>query len=62
MYGDDGRIYQIKIYKKMLTPNYGYVGVAGKFTCSDTVFASLVIFYNYVDNRTTISFINSLMT
>ena len=46
----------------MLTPNHGCVGVAGKFTCSDTVFASLVIFYIYDDNRTNISFINSLMT
>ena len=31
------RIYQIKIYKKMLTPNYGCVGATDKFTCSDTV-------------------------
>ena len=62
IYGDKGRKYQIKIYKKMLTPNHGCVGVAGKFTCSDTVFASLVIFYIYDDNRTNISFINSLMT
>ena len=46
----------------MSTPNYGCVGAAGKFTCSDTVFASLVIFYIYVDNCTTIGFINSLMT
>ena len=37
MYGDNGRIYQIKIYKKMLTPNYGCVGATDKFTCSDTV-------------------------
>ena len=44
MYGDNGRIYQIKIYKKMLTTKYGCVGAAGKFTCSDTIFASLVIF------------------
>ena len=35
--GDNGRIYQIKIYKKMLTSNYGCVGVTDKFTCSDTV-------------------------
>ena len=33
-----------------------------KLTCSDTVFASLVMFFIYVDIRTTISFINSLMT
>ena len=37
IYGDNGRIYQIKIYKKMLTPNYGCVGATDKFTCSDTV-------------------------
>ena len=37
VYGDDGRIYQIKIYNKMLTPNYGCVGATDKFTCSDTV-------------------------
>ena len=54
--------YQIKIYKKVLTPNYGCVGAKHKFTCSDTIFASLVMFFIYVDNRTTISFINSLMT
>ena len=35
----------------MLTPNYGCVGAT---TCSDTVFASLVMFFIYVDNRTTI--------
>ena len=37
IYGDNGRIYQIKIYKKMLTSNYGCVGVTDKFTCSNTV-------------------------
>ena len=37
IYGDNGRIYQIKIYKKMLTPNYGWSGATDKFTCSDTV-------------------------
>ena len=37
IYGDNGRIHQIKIYKKMLTPNYGCVGATDKFTCSDTV-------------------------
>ena len=62
MYGDNCRIYQIKIYKKMLTPNYGCVSATYKFTCSETSFASLVMFFIYVDNRTTISFINSLMT
>ena len=36
VYGDNGRIYQIKIYKKMLTPNYGCVSATDKFTCSDT--------------------------
>ena len=45
----------------MLTPNYGCVGATYKFTCSDTVFTSLVMFF-FVDNRTTISFINSFMT
>ena len=29
--GDNGRIYQFKIYKKMLTPNYGCVGATYKF-------------------------------
>ena len=37
IYGDNGRIYQIKIYKKMLTPNYGCVDATDKFTCGDTV-------------------------
>ena len=37
IYGDNGKIYQIKIYKKMLTPNYGCVGATDKFTCRDTV-------------------------
>ena len=36
MYGDNGRIYQIKIYKKMLTPNNGCVAATDKFMCSDT--------------------------
>ena len=62
MYGDNGRIYQIKIHKKMLTPNYGCVGATYKFTCSNTVFTSLVMFFLYVDNRTSFSFINSFMT
>ena len=35
-------LYQIKIDKKILTPNYGCVGATCKFTCSDTVFSSLV--------------------
>ena len=61
IYGDNGRIYQFKIHKKMLTPNYGCVGATYKFTCSDTIFTSLVMFFLYVDNHTTISFINSLM-
>ena len=34
-------IYPIKIYKKMLTPNYGCVGATFKLTCSDPVFTSL---------------------
>ena len=38
-------IYQIKIYKKILTPNYGCVRAIYKFTCSDTVFTSLVMFF-----------------
>ena len=46
----------------MLTPNYGCVSATYKFTCSDTIFASFVMFFIYVDNHTTISFINSLMT
>ena len=37
IYGDNGRIYQIKIYKKMLITNYGCVGATNKFTSSDTV-------------------------
>ena len=37
IYGDNGRIYQINNYKKMLTPNYGCVDATDKFTCSDTV-------------------------
>ena len=52
----------MKIYKKMLTPNYGCVSAIYKFTCSDTIFTSLVMVFHYVDNRTTISFINSFMT
>ena len=43
--GDNGRIYQIKIYKKMLTPNYGCVGATFKYTRSDTVFTSLIMFF-----------------
>ena len=39
----------------MLTANYGCFGGTDEFTCSDTVFASLVMFFIYVDNRTTIS-------
>ena len=49
----------------MLTPNYGCVGATYNFTSSDNIFASLVscnVFFIHVDNRTTISFINSLMT
>ena len=45
IYGDNGRIYQIQIYKKMLTPKYGCVSATYKFTCSDTVFTSLVMFF-----------------
>ena len=45
IYGDNGRIYQIKIYKKMLTPNYGCVGATYEFICSDTIFTSLVMFF-----------------
>ena len=55
IYGDNGRIYQIKIFKKMLTTNYGCVSATYKFTCSDTVFASLVMFFIDVDNHTTIT-------
>ena len=39
----------------MLIPNNCCVGATYKFTCSETVFASLVMFFIYVDNRTTIS-------
>ena len=39
----------------MLTPNDCCVGATYKYTCSETVFASLVMFFIYVDNRTTIS-------
>ena len=48
----------------MLTLNYGCVSATYKFTCSDIVFTSLVCcnVFLYVDNRTTISFINSFMT
>ena len=46
----------------MLTPNYGCVSATYKFTSSYTVFTSLVMFVFYVDNCTTISFINSFMT
>ena len=45
IYGDNGRIYQIKIYKEMLTPNYGCVDATYELTCSDTVFTSLVMFF-----------------
>ena len=64
IYGDNGRIYQIKIYKKTLTSKYGCVGATDKFTGSETVFASLVMFFIYVNDRTTkpiISFINYLV-
>ena len=40
----------------MLTPNYGCVVAIYEFTCSETVFASLVMFFIYVDNRTTIKY------
>ena len=43
MYGDNGRIYQIKIYKKMLTPNCGCVGATDKFTCISAVFVMFFI-------------------
>ena len=62
IYGDNGRIYQIKVHKKMLTPNNGCVSATYELTCSDTVFDLLVMFFIYVDIHTTISFINSLMT
>ena len=32
----------------MLTPNYGSIGTTFKFTCSDTVFASLVIYVSFI--------------
>ena len=43
IYGDNGRIYQIKIYKKMLTPNCGCVGATDKFTCISAVFVMFFI-------------------
>ena len=55
IYGDNGRIYQIKIYKKMLTPNYGSVGATDKFTCSDTVSVLYLHVFHLADNRTTTS-------
>ena len=36
IYGNNGGMYQIKFYKKILTPNYGCVGATDKFICSDT--------------------------
>ena len=42
----------------MLTPNYGCVGATYKFT---GIYLTCNVFL-YVDNRTTISFINSFMT
>ena len=39
----------------MLTPNYSCVGATYKFTCSEIAFASLVMFFIYVDNRTPIT-------
>ena len=39
----------------MLTPNHGCVGATLKLTCSETVFASLVMIFVNVDNNTTIS-------
>ena len=46
----------------MLTPNYECAGD----TCSDTLIASLVMFFIYVENRTSIIvlliYLNSLMT
>ena len=53
IYEDNGKIYQIKIYKKILTLKSGYVGATDKFTGIDTVFASFVMFFIYVNNRTT---------
>ena len=55
-------MYHFKIYKKMSTPNYGCVGATYKFTCTETVFPSLVMIFIYVDYHTAISFIDSLMT
>ena len=48
----------------MFTANDGCVCATYKFTCSNTVLASLVMFFIHVDNRTTftISLINPLMT
>ena len=57
IYDDNGRIYQIKIYKNMLTSNYDCVSATDKFTGIDTVFASLVMLFIYVSNPTTSSII-----
>ena len=61
IYGDNGRIYQIKIYKKML-PNYGCVGATYKFTCCDTVFTSLLIFFFMLTIVQLFGFIYSFVT
>ena len=48
----------------MLTPNYGCVSATYKFTCSDTAFTSLVMFFFTLTivQQLRISFINSFMT
>ena len=63
IYGDNGRIYQIKIYKKMLTPNYGLsVPLINSLVATPYLAYLTCNVFLYVDNRTTISFINLFMT
>ena len=46
----------------MLTPNYGCVGATYKFTCSDTVFTSLVMFFFMLRIVQLLVLLNSFMT
>ena len=55
IYGDNGRIYQINIYKNMLTPNYGFVGATDKFTCATLYQCCICHVFHLADNRTTTS-------
>ena len=58
--------YKKRIYKKMLTPNYVFVGATDKFTCSDTVSVLYLIHLSCLSFMLTIaqlfhSFINHLI-